>query len=67
MNGTHSKPRSIRGGVPQGSILGSLLFLCCANDMSNSVKCHLIHYADDSVLVVLDNDPGKIADSLGTD
>ena len=67
INGTHSKPRGIRGGVPQGSILGLLLFLCYVNDMSNSVKCHLIQYADDSVLVVSDKDPGKIADSLGTD
>ena len=35
--------------------------------MPASAKCPLIQYADDSVLLVSDNDPDKIADSLGTD
>ena len=38
-------------GVPQGSILGPLLFLAYVNDMSQDVKSNLFLYADDSCLV----------------
>ena len=38
-------------GVPQGSILGPLIFLIYANDMPQAVKCDLYVYADDSCLV----------------
>ena len=38
--------------VPQGSILGPLLFLIYVNDMSQAVECNLYLYADDSGLLV---------------
>ena len=38
-------------GVPQGSILGPLLFLLYVNDMKQAVDCDLFLYADDSCLV----------------
>ena len=46
--------------VPQGSILGNILFLCCVNGMHNCVDCMLLQYADDSALIVSDKDPLKI-------
>ncbi|CAL4061329.1 unnamed protein product, partial [Meganyctiphanes norvegica] len=50
--------------VPQGSILGPLLFLCYVNDMPISVKCKLLLYADDSALIVSGSDPRAIASLL---
>ena len=38
-------------GVPQGSILGPLLFLLYVNDMKQAIDCDLFLYADDSCLV----------------
>ena len=44
-------PRSMTCGIPQGSILGSLLFLLYVNDMPQTVKCDLFLYADDTCLL----------------
>ena len=41
-------------GVPQGSILGPLLFLCFVNYRLNSIKCVMLQYADDSALIFSD-------------
>ena len=63
-NGINSEPGTVNCGVPQGSILGPLLFLCYVNDMSISLKCKLLLYADDSALIVSGSDPQSIADIL---
>ncbi len=51
VNGQHSEFENVTCGVPQGSILGPLLFLVYVNDMSASVQCELYLYADDSALL----------------
>ena len=51
-------------GVPQGSILGPLLFLIYVNDMSQSVDCELLLYADDSCLIFSDKDTKNIETAL---
>ena len=64
LNGTDSSPGIINCGVPQGSILGPLLFLCYINDMPMSIKCRLMLYADDSALLVSGKNPNVIAQTL---
>ena len=47
-----SDPSKLSCGVPQGSILGSLLFLLYVNDMPQAVQSDLFLYADDTCLGV---------------
>ena len=62
-----SSPGFITCGVPQGSILGPLLFLVYVNDMVSAVKCKLLLYADDSALLVSGKDITKIEKELGSE
>jgi hypothetical protein len=53
---TASAIKTVKLGVPQGSILGPLLFLCYLKDMGDSLACkpssQLCLYADDSNLMI---------------
>ena len=50
IKGTLSDRGEVTCGVPQGSILGPLLFSIYVNDMESAVDCDLLLYADDSAL-----------------
>ncbi|KAL4240342.1 hypothetical protein ACF0H5_001132 [Mactra antiquata] len=64
---TFSKASAVSCGVPQGSILGPLLFLCYVNDMVTSIDkdCKLILYADDSTILFSHKSPEFISAKLG--
>ena len=68
INGFLSKKEKIISGVPQGSILGPLLFLICINDLPNCLKSTIpCLYADDTQIFTSSHDTAKIADSLNSD
>ena len=48
LDGKSSQEHPVNAGVPQGSILGSTLFLLYINDLPNNVICNIAIYADDT-------------------
>ena len=62
-----SQPSYVSCGVPQGSILGPLLFLIYVTDMSQAVKGNLFLYADDSCFACQHNGINEIQKQLHED
>ena len=54
INGCHSSPKTVSAGVPQGSILGPILFLLFINDLPSAAQHSTVDiYADDTTLSLL--------------
>ena len=60
VQGKYSCIAKIDCWVPQGFILGPLLFLLYVNDLKQVVDCDLFLYADDSCLVYQHKDREEI-------
>ncbi len=51
---------NIECGVPQGSVLGPLLYLIYVNDIANCTKANILSFADDTTLYISDQDPNEL-------
>ena len=67
VDGCRSKLVNVVSGVPQGSVLGTLLFLLYSSEHFSILENKLVGYADDSTLIAVVPSPGirvVVAESL---
>ena len=65
--GYQSDTNEIRAGVPQGSILGPILFLIFINDIVCDISCNIRLFADDTSLFIVVEDEYTAANLLNED
>ena len=68
INGYEFGLAALNCGIPQGSVLGPLLFLLYINDLNQAIKfCKVYHFADDTNLSCLSNSIKKLNKLVNVD
>ena len=67
LNGQSSKWSLVEAGVPQGSILGPLLFLVYINDLPQGLRCNVKLFPDDTSLFSTITSPAISSSNLNED
>ena len=67
LNGCGSDWENKHSGVPQGSVLGPLLFLVYINDLTNNISSSMRLFADDSSLFAIVRNTQETHDKLVND
>ena len=68
ISGFEFETKYIKHGVPQGSVLGPLLFLIYINDLHTSMQfCKIFHFADDTNLLHTGKSTKKLQKEINAD
>ena len=68
INDKHSSLKPMNFGVPQGSVLGPLLFLIYINDLHKAIHYSTTrHFADDTNLLISNHSPKQLRKQLNID
>ena len=68
LNGTFSSKRSVTCGVPQGSVLGPILFLLYINDLAElNISGHFTIFADDTTILWRSKNLEQLKENMTSD